>query len=473
MEWSWKTLLIFIVIALMIGILIDGFRRMRRNQAAALRLDVKGDFNLTDDDDFNSELPSGGARVVSDARTTPATEPTVESTMDSPIYANDDSDDDNRSHTETSDDEHALSVDDDDRRAHESSLDRADEQAAEPADGRSDSDDGAKISTPKVRPKATQASECSEQDAEQNKEKNKEISDKAEQKAENETNTTSADAAPVSVHFDEPAPVLLNVEEMGSGPEQSDSMAAANTAPESASSTQDSSTQDSSTQDNSKQSNGNDDEAKQQEQNPTYHQPLEETPIEPSAAQAASVDGEANISDDVADPVEHAAVKVANVMRPGDHAERLEERESAQEVLVVHVIAQKGTTFSGEDLLYVFNSCDLRLGERDIFHRFEENNGNGRVQFSVSQAYEPGSFDASVLLSQSFSGLSFFMSLPGPKKPLDAYEAMSEMAQFVARNLKGDLLDDSHSAMTMQTMEHHREKIMDFERKQRLKGKSK
>lgn len=470
MEWSWKTLLIFIVIALMIGILIDGFRRMRRNQAAALRLDVKGDFNLTDDDDFNSELPSGGARVVSHARTTPVTDPATEVAMDSPIYANDD---DSRSYTETSDDERALSVDDDDRRSLESSSERADEQAIEPIDERNGSDEGegAEISTPNVRPKATQESECSEQNAEQDKEK----SDKSEQKAEKEINTNSADAAPASVHFDEPAPVLLNVDEMGSCPEPSDKVADVQTTHEPASSSQDNSAQG-----NSKQSNGKDDEAKQQEQNPTHHQPLEETPIEPSAAQAASTDDEPDTNDEVADKVtdtvsepEPVAVKAANVMRPGDHAERLDERESAQEVLVVHVIAQKGTTFSGDDLLYVFNSCDLRLGERDIFHRFEENNGNGRVQFSVSQAYEPGSFDASVLLSQSFSGLSFFMSLPGPKKPLDAYEAMSEMAQFVARNLKGDLLDDSHSAMTMQTMEHHREKIMDFERKQRLKGKSK
>lgn len=464
MEWSWKTLLIFIVIALMIGILIDGFRRMRRNQAAALRLDVKGDLNLTDDDDFNSELPSGGARVVSNARTEPIAEPIAKSTTDSPFYANDDRDDDNRSHysfTKASNTGHEaplhepplheppLNVDDDDRRTHEPLTDTDNVQAAD--------------LNHIVDPSNSEKDEAAV------------------------VNTNLAGTPPAPVNLDEPAPVLLNVEEMGSRTDNSDSGAehhvdavvqdfcASDESVEhspvnhdSANSTQEDDTDDSKVDEGS-------DINQNKERDQTSQQP-DATPDEPFVKPSTTLEDESSTNDKTTDSSyepEHKAVKADNVMRPGDHAERLEERESAQEVLVVHVIAQVGAHFSGEDLLYVFNSCDLRLGERDIFHRFEENNGNGRVQFSVSQAYEPGSFDASVLLSQSFSGLSFFMSLPGPKKPLDAYEAMSEMAQFVARNLKGDLLDESHSAMTMQTMEHHREKIMDFERKQRLKGKSK
>jgi len=54
---------------------------------------------------------------------------------------------------------------------------------------------------------------------------------------------------------------------------------------------------------------------------------------------------------------------------------------------------------------------------------------------------------------------------------LEAYEAMSEMAMVVSRNLKADVLDGTHSAMTSQTREHERQQILDYERQQRLRAK--
>lgn len=155
----------------------------------------------------------------------------------------------------------------------------------------------------------------------------------------------------------------------------------------------------------------------------------------------------------------------------GPNAEVLASRRDAEMVLVIHTIARDMDGFRGKDLLFLFNSCDLRYGEKDIFHRFEDADGEGCIQFSVAQMHNPGTFDPAQMADQSFSGLSFFMSLPGPKKPLEAYEAMSEMARVVSRNLKADVLDGSHSAMTPQTMEHERQQILDYERQQRLAAK--
>jgi cell division protein ZipA len=42
---------------------------------------------------------------------------------------------------------------------------------------------------------------------------------------------------------------------------------------------------------------------------------------------------------------------------------------------------------------------------------------------------------------------------------------MLETAQAVARNLGGDVLDESRSVLTRQTMEHCRQKIRDLERR--------
>ena len=152
----------------------------------------------------------------------------------------------------------------------------------------------------------------------------------------------------------------------------------------------------------------------------------------------------------------------------GADAEVLAHRPPAEVVLVIHAIAQSDEGFKGSDLIYLFNSCDLRYGEKNIFHRFEEADGAGNIQFSVSQSHEPGIFEPGKMVDQQFRGLSFFMSLPGAKRPLEAYEAMYEMAMVVARNLKADVLDESLSALTPQTVEANREEIMTFERHQHL-----
>ena len=61
--------------------------------------------------------------------------------------------------------------------------------------------------------------------------------------------------------------------------------------------------------------------------------------------------------------------------------------------------------------------------------------------------------------------------MPEKRRALEAYEAISEMAMVVSRNLNADVLDESHSAMTTQTMEHERQQILEYERQQRLAAK--
>ena len=166
-----------------------------------------------------------------------------------------------------------------------------------------------------------------------------------------------------------------------------------------------------------------------------------------------------------ADPV----VPPVNYASPD--AEKLSERPDPQVVLVIHTVARDPDGFDGEKILYMFNSCDLRYGEKNIFHRFEDTDGRGRIQFSVAQMRNPGTFEPEEMIDDRYTGLSFFMSLPGARKPLEAYEAMSEMALVIARNLGADVLDGTHSAMTPQTMEHDRQQILDYERQQQLAAK--
>ena len=142
----------------------------------------------------------------------------------------------------------------------------------------------------------------------------------------------------------------------------------------------------------------------------------------------------------------------------------------AGEVVVIRVVARGEAGFLGPDLLRVFRECDVRLGPRRIFQRTEESRGEGPVQFSVINAGEPGTFEDGELEGFSTRGLGFFMRLPGPQRPLEAFDCMLETARAVARYCDGELRDDSNSAFTQQTGEHCRERISEFALRARIRG---
>ena len=142
-------------------------------------------------------------------------------------------------------------------------------------------------------------------------------------------------------------------------------------------------------------------------------------------------------------------------------------RPEAKEVLVINVLAHQGAEFQGPVLKTLFEACGLEHGDMDIYHRHEGADTTTPVQFSVASAVEPGTFRPEEMASLSTPGISFFMSLPGPSNAMQAFEFMLETAQCVVRNMGGDLKDERRSVMTPQTIEHCRQRIREFERKQR------
>lgn len=142
-------------------------------------------------------------------------------------------------------------------------------------------------------------------------------------------------------------------------------------------------------------------------------------------------------------------------------------RPEAREVIVINILARSGEEFTGTALKKLFEACGLEHGDMDIYHRHEEADTTSPVQFSVANAVEPGTFKPSDIPGMKTPGISFFMSLPGPSKPLQAFDFMLETAQAVVRNLGGELKDERRSVMTPQTIEHCRQRIREFERKQR------
>ena len=142
-------------------------------------------------------------------------------------------------------------------------------------------------------------------------------------------------------------------------------------------------------------------------------------------------------------------------------------RPAAREVIVINVLAPQGSEFSGAALQKLFEACGLVHGDMEIYHRHEAEDTISPVQFSVANAVEPGTFKPNNVAAMTTPGISFFMSMPGPTSALEAFEFMLETAQCVVRNLGGELKDERRSVMTAQTIEHCRQRIREYERKQR------
>ncbi|KZZ45509.1 hypothetical protein A3759_09490 [Thalassolituus sp. HI0120] len=445
MEWSWRTVLILIGLVTMVAILIDGFRRMRRARAEALRLDVSEDFKFPEEG-YNPELP-GEVRVVGGF---------------SPNASSSDQPSDPQQSQPSFDEVPAFSALDDEPEVDSmrNTFDSAD--LAVPSESNVDQ---------AVRDAVVEVS--NETDNQPRHSQNSDAAVGVQTTAlETGAETTQDEETPVEpnsplvpkakpLNLDENVPVLLDVEELGEdtdvvsdtvsdvAPDETETVNLIDALPEAVANT----------------------ETEAASAEPT-EDPLDEAPeaqhVEESHSEESKVEMEAEPQPMTESFAETAQIITHPVNFAGADAEVLAHRPPAEVVLVIHAIAQSDQGFRGSDLIYLFNSCDLRYGEKNIFHRFEEADGAGNIQFSVSQSYEPGTFEPGRMADQQFPGLIFFMSLPGAKRPLEAYEAMYEMAMVVARNLKADLLDESLSALTPQTVEANREEIMTFERHQHL-----
>jgi len=180
-----------------------------------------------------------------------------------------------------------------------------------------------------------------------------------------------------------------------------------------------------------------------------------------------AVKGETQESPVLAASVQGDTARRAGTMRSSSQPPAGANRPEASEVLVINVLARSGEQFQGTTLKSLFEACGLELGDMDIYHRHEAADTTSPVQFSVANAVQPGTFRPQDMAALSTPGISFFMSLPGPDNAMQAFDFMLETAQCVVRNMGGELKDERRSVMTPQTVEHCRQRIREFERKQR------
>ncbi|MBV1905805.1 MAG: cell division protein ZipA [Pseudomonadales bacterium] len=167
----------------------------------------------------------------------------------------------------------------------------------------------------------------------------------------------------------------------------------------------------------------------------------------------------------VAEPrVEPNSESMFNTRKASDADTTEVTTRDVEELIIINVFGLTHSVFEGSDLVEVFLRNTMKYGFMSIFHR--QDAMTKAVQFSVASAVEPGCFDLSDIDNYQTPGVSFFLQLPGPANAMESFEDMLFVAQDLAENLGGDLRDESMSVMTGQTIEHYRQRISEFARKQ-------
>jgi cell division protein ZipA len=134
-------------------------------------------------------------------------------------------------------------------------------------------------------------------------------------------------------------------------------------------------------------------------------------------------------------------------------------------VIILNLMAKTDSLFEGQKMLQAFVENGLKFGEMDIFHKHVGDTARNPVMFSIANAVKPGHFEIDKMKSFTSPGITLFLTIPGPKDMLAAYDSMLSVTQKLASSLDGEILDQSRATFTKQTASHYRDLIVEYKRK--------
>jgi cell division protein ZipA len=131
-------------------------------------------------------------------------------------------------------------------------------------------------------------------------------------------------------------------------------------------------------------------------------------------------------------------------------------------IITLFLQARDNHIISGIELLDASLKSGLVFGSHDIFHRIHEE--DVEPVFSMANLTKPGSFDKNAWNTMEIRGVTMFMTLPGPRNALDAWDSMLATSRRLAELLHSDVLDDSRSVFTRQRSLQIKEELREYER---------
>lgn len=127
-------------------------------------------------------------------------------------------------------------------------------------------------------------------------------------------------------------------------------------------------------------------------------------------------------------------------------------------VIVMTIMAKPENLFNGADIFEAALANGFVHGDMNIFHFYPEQEARPAI-CSMANAIEPGFFEITDIEQVHTPGLTLFTQLTGSVESRDAFDQTVKLGQALAQQLQGDLCDETRSVLTMQTIEHLKEKV--------------
>lgn len=143
-----------------------------------------------------------------------------------------------------------------------------------------------------------------------------------------------------------------------------------------------------------------------------------------------------------------------------------EQAEDPLEVIVLNVHSMSGDYFSGTQLFKSLATYHLYLGEMDIFHRHQYDDGSGKVIFSIANMMQPGTLITANPSTFLTKGISFFMTMPCCGDPEQNFKFMLQTAQRIADDLGANVLDAERNMLTPSKLDEYRKQVQTFKANQ-------
>lgn len=133
-----------------------------------------------------------------------------------------------------------------------------------------------------------------------------------------------------------------------------------------------------------------------------------------------------------------------------------------EKIVTLFLQARDNHVITGVELLDASLKSGLVFGDRNIFHRIHEE--DTEPVFSMANLTNPGSFDKNAWNTMEIRGVTMFMTLPGPRNALDAWDSMLATSRRLAELLHADLLDDKRQVFTRDRSLQIKEEMREYER---------
>ncbi len=129
-------------------------------------------------------------------------------------------------------------------------------------------------------------------------------------------------------------------------------------------------------------------------------------------------------------------------------------------IVTIRLVAIDNSFYNGDILVDALEKHGLRIDKSGVFH-FHKNETE-EITFSAASLIEPGVFNIDKISNQQIPGISFFMSLPLSVDEIEAFDEMVLVIKKISISLKGELLDENGSSLSIQRERYIREQVIEY-----------